>query len=253
MTRTLVRTLCLTLILTALVACGKKGPVRPKLLPTPAAPAPVAVEQRGERFLLSWDIPRKNQDGSSLTDLRGFEIARMRYRPAEDCPECRQDFVPVRSVDLEYLQGVRRSGERLFWWDDQPQPEFGYIYRVTPVTIAGRAGRPAEAGRLYAPPPSPPQQQQGTGHDRLVRLDWQPPADGTGDLLGFYIYRWQPDTPVPLQPINERPLAETFYQDFAVENGRTYLYSVATATGIDGDPVQSTLPEPVKVTPEAGK
>ncbi len=243
----------LLLLLTALTACGKKGPVRPKLLPLPGAPAPVTVEQHGERFLLGWSIPERNQNGSSLTDLQGFAVGRMRYRPAEDCPDCRKDFVPLRQVDLDYLQGIRRSGERLFLWDDEPQPGFAYIYQVVPVTVSGRAGLPAEAQRLYVPPPAPPQQLHGSGHDRMVRLDWQAPAEVAGEIAGYFVYRWQPDTVAPLQPLNDRPLTDTFYEDYALENGRTYLYSVATVTETEGFQVQSRPSKPVTVSPEAGK
>ena len=165
------------LILLLLAGCGNKGPVRPKLLPLPAAPAPVTLEQRGEAFLVSWHIPKVNQDGSPLTGLQGFRVYRMPYRPGEDCPGCRDDFTLLRTVDLDYLQEVRREDERLFWWDEQVRPDFGYVYQVVAMTAGGRAGAPGEARRLFVAPPPAPQELRAAGFDHLVRLQWRAPAE----------------------------------------------------------------------------
>ncbi len=176
--------------------------MRAKLLPVPAAPAPVAIEQRGDRFLVSWKIPKSNQNGSPLTDLQGFRVSRMRFIPGEECPDCRPDFTLVREVDLDYLRGVRRLDDRLYWWDDQPQLDYGYVYQVVAMAAGDRPGIPAEARRLFVSIPPPPQQLQATGLDRLVRLRWAPPAEIPGKFLGYYVYRHEADADLPLQPIN---------------------------------------------------
>ena len=142
MIRNLTTLLFISLMVAALAACGKKGPVRPKLLPLPAAPAGLAVEQRGNHFLLSWEIPERNQDGSPLTDLQGFRVERMIFQSGEDCPECREDFKLAAEIDLEYLRNAARQGNRLFWWDIEPAPggtlvNFENIY-VVPVPLLGK-------------------------------------------------------------------------------------------------------------------
>ena len=83
-----VRVVILCMGLFALASCGKKGPVRPLLKPLPQAPAAVTVRQQGETTLLSWTLPTRNQDASSLTDLQGFAVYRMEYDPVEGWPGC---------------------------------------------------------------------------------------------------------------------------------------------------------------------
>jgi hypothetical protein len=151
------------------------------------------------------------------------------------------------------LQGVRRLGDRLFWWDEAPAVDYGYRYQVLATTATGRAGAAAPAQRLYVAVPPPPQNLQAAGLDQLVRLNWEPPAEIPGQLVGYKIYRWEPDNPLPLQALSERPAAETSYEDFGLENGRTFLYAVSTVTDIRGYRTESLPTEPVAVAPQAGR
>lgn len=242
----------LLLMLLTLAACGKKGPVRPKLLPLPAAPANLTVEQRGAHFLLSWDIPRLNQDGSPF-EPENFRILRMRYQPADECVNCRDDFSVVGEVDLNYLQGVRRIGERLFWWDEEPAVDYAYRYQVLATTATGRAGAAAQVHRLCVVGPPSPLNLQAEGFDQLIRLKWEPPAEIPGQLVGYKIYRWEPDNPLPLQALGERSAAENSFEDFGLENGRTFLFAVSTVSDIRGYRTESLPTEPVAAAPQAGR
>ncbi|MBE0598918.1 MAG: fibronectin type III domain-containing protein [Desulfuromonadales bacterium] len=242
----------LLFILLALAACGKKGPVRPQLLSLPAAPTALSIEQRGERFLLSWGVPDLNQDGTPLTDLAGFRIERLRYDLTEGCPECRDDFQPVVVIDLDYLRDTQRLGDRLLWWDAVPRPGSGYSYRVVPVTVKGRDGAPARQKRPFVAPPSPPQQLVATSHDRQVRLDWQrPEAAADGQVTGWHVYRWLPTGSVPLVPVTSRPLTDPFFEDLGLENGQTYLYTVTTIVEQHGFSAESLPAETVRAQPRA--
>lgn len=245
----------LLLILLALAACGKKGPVRPKLLSLPAAPATLSVEQRGERLLLSWGIPETNQDGTPLTDLAGFRIERLRYDLDEACPDCRDDFRPVAEIDLDYLRQARRLGERLFWWDVEPLPGSGYTYRVLPVTARGRTGAPAMGRRLFLPVPPPPEQLAAEPHDRMVRLRWQPPTGETasGPVTGWHLYRWRATEPPALLPVARLPGEQTDYDDIGLENGQGYIYTVTTVVTAGDYPAESVPAAPVEATPAAGR
>lgn len=247
-------TIILLLVITSVVtACGNKGPVRPKLLPLPAAPVALAVEQRGDDFLLSWGIPQRNQDGSPLTDLQGFRIERMSYQPGEDCPDCREEFRPAAEIDLEYLRHASRLGDRLFWWDIDPAPGQGYRYRVLPVTRRGQLGAPAKGLRLFVPPPPPPTEVTAAGQDRLVRLSWQAPAEPAAEIVGYNVYRRGPGDPPPLQPANGRPVAATSFDDFGLKNGQTYLYTVATVIQIRGVAAESAPTAEIEARPTEGR
>ena len=243
------------LLLLTLAACGKKGPVRPLLQALPAAPQNLTVQQQGKRFLLSFGLPTRNQDGSPLTDLQGFQVYKMKYDPAQDCPECRDTSVLLQSIDLDYLRGVRRSGDHLELWDRGLEAGFGYQYRVVPVNRQGASGLPVVVKRQYFQPPPAPLALQATSHDQMARLQWQPPSTGSpaGELEGFNIYRRRPGSPFPPLPVNHTPVKKSPYEDFGLENGTTYEYALRSVIKVSGVEVESPLSDTVAATPEAGR
>jgi predicted small lipoprotein YifL len=244
--------LLLALSLT-LAGCGHKGPVRPLELKLPVAPAELTVVQKGARFLLAWTLPSSNQNDTPLTDLQGFHIYRMRYDPAKDCPECRDTSILLQTLDLDYLQGAFRSGERLFLWDSGLEPGFGYQYRVVPYNRAGREGLGALLRRPFHNPPPPPQSLSATGLDRLVRLTWEsvPVKDDGVEFLGYNLYRGKAGEPLQPTPLTRATLTETSYDDFGLENGTSYLYGVRTVVRILGQMIESSLSQTVEATPGA--
>lgn len=248
-------TVVLLLFFSVLFGCGKKGPVMPLKQPLPAAPERFAVAQKGDRFLLAWDIPRYNQQGTALTDLEGFKIYKMTYDPVRDCPECRDTSILLRQVSLEYLQEVHRSGDRLYLWDADLEPGFGYQYKVVPYNRSGRDGAPVQERRLFLSSPLPPQKFAATGHDRLVRLRWEAVVDERQGVepLGYRVYRWQTGTPLFLKPITLEFLGETSYEDFDLKNGQTYFYAVSTVVRIQGNVVESALSQTVEAVPREGQ
>lgn len=242
----------LLLILLTLTACGKKGPVRPLELPLPAAPGAFEIRQRGEQFLLAWTIPTANQDGTPLTNLEKFQVFRMRFLPQEDCPDCRDTSTLWREINLDYLQETRRLGDRLFLADTEVEPGFGYRYRIVPVTARGRAGAPATAGRTFQPPPGAPQQLVATGHDRMVRLSWEPPADSPDEIAGYNVYRRTEGDPPLLLPLNSTLITHNFHEDFGLENGQSYLYTIRTVAGSGAASVESAPSETATAVPAPG-
>jgi len=244
----------LILLLILLAGCGNKGPVRPLKQQVPAAPKALEVQQKGTRFLVAWDRPRTNQDGSELTNLEGFRVFKMKYDLAQDCPECRDTSVLLLDVDLEYLRDVRRSGERLYLWDDELEPGFGYQYRIVPYNSKGREG---ELVRLRVPfvyPSTAPEGLVAENHDRMVRLRWQPAIEVRAEveLLGYNLYRREGDESFPFPPVNLGILTEPTFEDYGVENGKTYIYAVRTVARIRGNTVESQLSAAAEARPQAG-
>jgi predicted small lipoprotein YifL len=244
----------LLLLLTLLAGCGNKGPVRPLKQQVPAAPKALEVVQKGTRFLVAWDRPRTNQDGSELTNLEGFRVFKMKYDLAQDCPECRDTSVLLLDVDLEYLRDVRRSGERLYLWDDELEPGFGYQYRIVPYNSKGREGEPVRLRLPFVYPSVAPEGLVAESHDRMVRLRWQPAIEVRAEveLLGYNLYRREGDESFPFSPVNGQILTEPTFEDYGVENGHTYIYSVRTVTRIRGNTVESQLSATAEARPQAG-
>ncbi len=253
-----VRTAVLILLVPALLllsGCGKKGPVRPLRQPLPSAVEKLTVRQLGLQLVIAWDIPKTNQDGSPLTNLQGFRIFKMKYDLTEDCPECRDTSVLMQQIDIEYLQQAERLGNRIFIRDAELTPDAGYQYRVVPFNSKGRDGLPARERVPFLTPPPPPRQLRASGHDRLVRLDWQPVnalRQGV-ELIGYRLYRRFPDEPFGPLPINGEPAAGISFEDFAVENGQDYVYTIRSVVRILDREVESPPSEAAQARPRAGQ
>ncbi|WP_305044142.1 fibronectin type III domain-containing protein [Geoalkalibacter sp.] len=250
------RLLCCALLLPALVACGKKGPVRPLSELSPAAPPAFSAVQAGESVLLSWDMPRTNQDGSPLEDLTGFRIYRLGFAPGDPCPECREESAAlVAELDLDYLPTASRRGEHLFWFDTQARQGGGYLYRILPLNRKGRPGAAARTQLILAEPPPAPEQLTAGGHDRLVRLRWNPVASLPEDavFLGYQIYRRSGEAHFSPAPLTDEPLQTTEFEDFGVINGQSYAYAVRTLVERGGRRILSARSMEVSVIPVPGR
>lgn len=243
------------LIFGLLTGCGMKGPVKPLQKPLPAAPPEISLAQKGERLLLSWQIPETNQDGSELTDLARFRIYRMEYDPDDECPGCSDTSTLRREVDLEYLRNVTRREGRLYFWDEEVQTGTGYNYRVVPVTEKGREGASAVARRAMIVPPERPSKLSAQGLDQQARLRWDESSssDAEVEILGYNVYRAVGDQPFVGAPVNSKILASPEYEDFGLENGQTYRYAVRSVTSKENLTVESAFSESVKVIPRAGR
>jgi hypothetical protein len=242
----------LLLLLVPLAGCGKKGPLRPLLKPLPAAPGAFNIRQDGERLLLSWTLPKTNLDGTPLTDLQGFHIYRIEFDLGHDCPECRDPDEPRGDLDLDFLRGAVRQGERIFFWDDAVRHGKGYRYRVKAVTKAGREGDGSVAARVVQLAAPAPGALQASGRDRQVRLRWEAPAAAPleGSLAGYNLYRAEGDAPLPPLPLNSALITATSYDDFGLINGTSYRYVVRSVVSIGADLVESAASEPVVAIPQ---
>lgn len=248
---------CLLLAVLVVMAlgagCGRKGPVRPQRQPLPAAPDHLELRQQGDGMLLSWSMPRLNQDGTELTDLAGFKIMRMEFEPNQDCPDCRDTSILLRQIELAYLRDVQQSDGRFFMADTGLQQGRGYQYRVIPYNLWGQDGTPAEARQVVTFLPPAPQQVAAETADGVLTLTWQAPALPAGlELVGYNVYRRRPGRPFAIAPLNPHPLAEPRFEDRLFKSGSTYLYAVRAIVKQDSQEIESLLSKAEVATPWAG-
>lgn len=235
--------LALLMGIAALTACGKKGPVRPRLAVLPAAPTEAYIAQQGDDFQLSWRIPEMNQDGTAAEDLRGFNIYRLIYLAADGCPTCRDPEELVAAIDLIRPEPAVRLGKRIYWRDPAVAPGTGHAYLVVPVTIGGQEGAGIGIYRPWEVPPPPPLELRAIADIGQVRLNWNPPPvlpDGQ-ELLGYNLYRRATGQPFPPIALNTAPLSETQLSDFAAPAGREVGYRLTTVVR-KGDQVLESVP-----------
>ncbi len=235
--------LLFVIFMVLLLGCGKKGNLVPPEALVPAPVADLKVEQQGERFMVSWSRPAREEGGGALKDLGGFRLYRRELLPpGEDCEACANAYRLVASVDLEYPQGVLARGGRFFFLDDEPAAGKGYRYKVVSYKRDGTLSRDSNrSGRKKVAPPRPPVVQALPSPSGVV-LDWQAPqAPANGRIEGYNVYRKRGDEGVYLAPLNGAPLRETTFEDTRLVRGVRYDYAVRAVATSEGETVESDL------------
>ncbi|OEU62825.1 MAG: hypothetical protein BA870_03930 [Desulfuromonadales bacterium C00003094] len=236
-----------------LAGCGTKGPVRPLAQPFPAAPPEMTLHQQGDALLLSWSQPRRNQDGSELTDLAGFRVYRQSFDPAEDCPDCRDNAPLWRLVELDYLGHTQRRNGQLFLLDTDLEPGLGYSYKVVPFNRWGQDGPSIERRQTLAVPPPAPAAPKAERQNGDLLLSWQTvalPADM--ELLGYQVYRRRPGRAFDAAPRNQELLNQPRFVDSGFETGRSYVYAIRTVARQAERVLESALSDSLVITPQGG-
>ena len=241
------------LLAVMLVACGKKGPVRPKVAMQITAPTEVTLQQQGNLFVLGWTIPSDNNNGS-VEDLTGFRIKRLVYDATEDCPTCREPQVEVAELGIRYPAPGQRIGDRFYWRDLDIRPANGYRYAIVPITLGGIES-PIATIHLAAqqPPPSPTALQVEAG-DAQVTVQWTAPElPEETELVGYNLYRRQAKRPFPIVPVNIEPLQMTRLLDRGLDNGRAYEYRVSALIRVGEQLLESMASPGALITPQEGR
>ncbi len=242
------------LLLMMTSACGKKGPVRPKLISLPMASEDVSLQQQGNLFLLSWAIPDKNEDGSKAEDLIGFRVKRLVFNATEACPTCRDPQVEVAKLDLDFPAPGQRLGDRMFWRDTAIDLNSGYRYAIHPLTVGGIECQAAMTHLVAKTPPPAPTSLQVEAGDTQVSLSWQAPElPQELELVGYNLYRRQAQRPFPAVPVNAKPLTETTLVDRGLDNGRAYEYRVSALVRNTSGLIESMATPGALITPQAGR
>lgn len=225
----------------SLIGCGKTGPLLPPEALVPATITNLHLEQKGAQFLVSWPRPSTEVGGRSLKDLAGFRLYKREVLPSgEDCEECPTAYRMVKSVDLEYPEGIALAGNKYIFTDDDVAEGKTYRYKVLSYKKDGSISRPSnKAGRKKVAPPVPPVIKSSSSLDS-VALTWTgavPPA--IGRIEGYNIYRKRKGETVYLYSLNSAPVKQSTFEDKQLEWGSRYDYVVRSVATVDGGTVES--------------
>lgn len=237
------KNLLLIIILTTVIAaCGKKGPLIP---PEAFAPAPVetlAVEQKGDRFFVSWAAPAVDAGGRPLKELAGFRLYRREVLPPnEDCEECPTAYRLVKSVDLEYPRDVRFYNNRYVFADSGIETGKTYQYKVIAFKKDGSEGSASNRARrkMVASPSAPVLSATSTATG--VELKWEPGEAPGADFAGYNVYRRRGDDLGTLVLLTPVPVKARRFEDLRIERGVTYVYTVRQVIEVDGELVEGAV------------
>ncbi len=243
----------LTAVFLTLTACGTKGPVRPIEVPLPGPVPALTLHQQGEALQLNWQLPTSNQDGSPLKTPPTLDIYRMIFDPQNDCPECFDRSTLLVSIDPELPEPALKSGSSYQYLDRKVSVGTGYQYKLVPRNTYDEAGQTIIVRQAVSLQIDAPQQFKATAHDRAVKLSWQPINLRAGDtLLGYQIYRRVAGETGAAYPRTAKPLQQTSYDEFNLENNLKYRYRVRALIKRDDRQIESKSSAEESVTPQTG-
>jgi predicted small lipoprotein YifL len=231
------------LILTTLCGCGKRGAL---IAPEALVPAPIsnlAVLQQGDHFQISWSAPTKEQGGAHLKDLAGFILFRRVLLPAnQDCEECAGAYAERARIDLQYLQDTRLVGNLYLFDDRDLKKELTYQYKVRSLSADGAQSRDSnKAHRTAFTAPFPPVLEANSSATGVV-LSFVAIPPEEGKLAGYNIFRSKSGQPMPLAPLNPKPLNLNTYEDKEVQIGLQYDYTVRAVVAFPNGETADSAP-----------
>ena len=250
----LLRLTALLCSLLLLAGCGHKGPVRPLKAKRPGPATALELRQQGEALLLSWQLPKNNIDGSAIEEPPVLDIYRMTYDYQADCPECFDRSTLLFSIEPELPNPARKVGDRYLLLDRQVDAGTGYQYKFIARGEDAVTGSPVILRLPFAPPVAAVEKLEIVAHDRAIALKWQAVEVAEGDsLLGYQVYRKVASEERSAYPLNPEPLLTTSFDDFNLDNGRSYSYSIRTLVKRNDQTIEGIATPELSAVPKAGQ
>lgn len=238
-------------------SCGRKSIPLPPLTVVPEPIKDLKSIVRHEGVLLIWAPPERNNDGTPLENLMGFKVLRSEVPVDVECKECVEIFEPISDVLYTFPSesAGKMDGGFFKFFDNDLKYGRRYRYKVLSYNTTGYLSPDSEIIDIFWDiAPSPPSSLEGESGDRFVHLRWTPPSDlvDGGPLLGlkgFNIYRRTMGTSYSLFPINDEVVANNYYIDTVLENGRTYYYMIRSVREVNGTLIEGPPSEEITVVP----
>jgi len=237
-------------------ACGKKGPLRMPEMVVPQAVRDLKARAEGSAIILSFGIPVKNTDGSTLTDLRGFKILRSVRKLSEGCESCPRKFIPLADIEYQRAEGLLPArGEQKEFRDSSVSPGMEYHYKVLSFNADDEFSKESNSAKAYWNlPPAPVQNLIAQAGNGMVNLQWgkvNSLADGSlcREPLLYNCYRTDEGTQFLFAPVNEQPVEATAYQVINLKNDQQYTFRIHAARKVGEGWVESEGSLPVSAIP----
>jgi fibronectin type 3 domain-containing protein len=251
---------CLLLVLTAAVACGRKTlPLVPDS-PRPAVIKDIKVTTRDTVAFLSWPLPTQNVEGKNMlpSDTQRFRIYRAEV--GQDKKAARHKL--YAEIDMANPSPAEVRNGTVFWSDQNLKFGHAYSYRIRALSVRGGVSPMSSEVRI-APLLSlaVPRDLTAQASDSTIKLTWTPTTTRTDGsryegFVGYNLYRGTEKGRYDDLPLNKEPLRTNSFKDTTAANNRTYYYIVRSVDSpalpwkesLDSDEVSAT---PRDLTPPA--
>lgn len=218
--------LVVSLVLLALISCGKKANPLPKGMPVPAGISDLRGDVKDSVLFISFGIPSRNQDGTQVRDLDGFRILK-------GCGGCGGGLEHWKDIRLTDKEGYTIRNGRLYTYDNDLRQGFDYAYRVFSFTTKGIQGDGSNTFSIrWQETPSPPKNVTAKVGDSQVTLTCEKEQDAL-----YNMYRLEGSI-YPLFALNPSPLSACELTDGSLQNGKEYRYEVRAVRVYNGVPFE---------------
>ena len=225
--------------------CGKKDDPTAPVAVAPAKVRDLVARPAGNAITLSFAIPGKNTDGSTLSDLAGFTVLRSEQAFSRECKDCPDRFLVMYDIDYKTYMMDKPGSLTIEYRDSALAFQTIYVYRVLGYNTDRRPGPPATSPDIFWDvPSSPPRAVRAELQGRAVVISWEAPSalqDGTPfeGPVAYNLYRRTPDTTYTFNPVNSEPLAALSCRDRGVEKDTDYIYALRAIRKVRETAVES--------------
>ncbi|MBI5483723.1 MAG: hypothetical protein HY888_04570 [Deltaproteobacteria bacterium] len=239
----------LVILMLALTACGKKGPLHYPDMLVPSAPGAVTVSQSGSAVKLQFVLPDKDRGGRKLSGLAGVKISkRQSDLPREQlCNSCLADYFLFRKLDLGLLpEEVQRFGSRIVILDGDVSAGKTYSYSLVPFAADGSDGSSSNPVAISPVTPTPAPVIKAESFPTEIKVSFTS-LPSVGRFVGYNIYRRTQQGTASYLPLNREPFAGMEYIDSGLARNTVYSYTVRSVVKLEnGDVVESLLSNAVE-------
>ncbi len=248
----------LAIVLLSGLSCGKRSPPVP-----PKERVSQQVEltgfQRGNQLIISWKMPARNAERSSVLNIDRIDIYRLAEPATAPLTLSEEEFAD-RSTLIKTL-AIKDSDFGLKTLSYADPIEFaGQSARLRyAARFANASGQKAGFSNFLVIEPSAKVSMAPTSlvykvSQDAISLSWQPSTANIDNstppsILGYYIYRSTSDK-VPAKLLNKSPVSKTEFSDEFFEFGKEYFYFVrAVSVGNGAFPIESQESNVVELKP----
>ena len=248
----------LAFILLSGLSCGKRTPPVP-----PKERVSQRVEltgfQRGNQVVLSWKMPARNADKSSVLNIDRIDIYRLTEPASASLTLSEEEFASKSTLIATLAIKDSDFGLKTLTFPDTL--EFaGQAARIRyAMRFANASGQKASFSNFFLIEPTAkvaggPSSLSAEVSQDAISLKWQPASaniDGSTppSVLGYNVYRTTSEK-VPGKLLNKTPVTANSFKDEFFDFGKDYFYFVRSVSiGTGAVPIESTESNVLTIKP----